>query len=74
MQIDTCLIAARIKKQQVADIKHIGTSSGHLWFRIMDTHHGRGKSISSIWKENLAENIRTSERKTNYGEFDETMN
>jgi sorting nexin-29 len=22
--------------------------SGHLWFRIMDTHHGREKSISSI--------------------------
>jgi len=37
-----------IKKQQVADIPHIGTSRSHLWFRIMDTHHGRGKSISSI--------------------------
>jgi len=34
-----------------------------LWFRIMDTRHGRGNSISSIWKENLAENIWTSERK-----------
>ena len=30
-------------------------SSGHLWFRIMDTHHGTGKSISSILKANLAE-------------------
>jgi len=29
----------------------------------MDTQHGRGKSIGSIWKENLAENIWTSERK-----------
>ena len=37
-----------ILKWQVADISHIGTSSSHLWFRIMDTHYGRGKSISSI--------------------------
>jgi hypothetical protein len=37
-----------IKKQQVADIPRIGMPSGHLWFRIVDTHHGRGKSISSI--------------------------
>jgi hypothetical protein len=28
-------------------------SSGHLWFRIRDTHHGRGKSISSIPKKML---------------------
>jgi len=41
------------KKQQAPDIPHIGTSSGHLWFRIMDTHHWRGKSISSILKGNL---------------------
>jgi len=52
-----------IKKQQVADIPHVGTPSGYLWFRIVDTHHGRGKSIGSIWKENTAENIWTSERK-----------
>jgi hypothetical protein len=38
----------RNKKQQVADIPHIGTPSGQLWFRIVDTHHGRGKSITSI--------------------------
>ena len=36
-----------IKKQQVTDIRHVGTPSGYLWFRIVDTHHGRGKSISS---------------------------
>jgi len=30
--------------------------------------------ISSIWKENFAENIWNSEKKKNYGEFDETMN
>ena len=41
-------LVTHIKKQQVADILHIGTPSGHLWFRIVDTHHGRGKSISSI--------------------------
>jgi hypothetical protein len=29
----------------------------------VDTHHGRGKSISSILKENSAKNIWTSERK-----------
>jgi hypothetical protein len=23
---------------------HIGTPCGHLWLRIVDTHHGRGKS------------------------------
>jgi hypothetical protein len=36
------------KKQPVADIPHIGTPSGHLWLRMVDTHHGRGKSIGSI--------------------------
>jgi hypothetical protein len=29
----------------------------------VDTHHGRGKSISSIWKEYIAENIWIIERK-----------
>jgi len=37
----------------VADIPHIGTPSGHLWLRIVDTHHGRGNSISSMWKKIL---------------------
>ena len=37
-----------IKKQQVADIPHVGTPSGYLCFRIVDNHHGRGKSISGI--------------------------
>jgi hypothetical protein len=36
------------KKHKVADIPHIGTPSGHLRFRIMDTYHGRGMSISSV--------------------------
>jgi len=52
-----------IKKKQAADVPHVSTPSGYLWFRIVDTHRGRGKSISSILKENTVENIWTSERK-----------
>jgi hypothetical protein len=46
-----------------ADIPYVCTPSGYLWFRIVDTHHRRGKSFISIWKKNTAENIWTSERK-----------
>jgi hypothetical protein len=30
------------KKQPVADILHVGTSSGYRWLRIVVTHRGRG--------------------------------
>jgi hypothetical protein len=31
------------RNSQFTDIPHVGTSSGYLWFRIVDTHRGRRK-------------------------------
>ena len=62
-QIDNCLIAASY--QETASYRY--TAHWYVQLSPMVQNHGhspwRGKSISSIWKENLAENIRTSGRK-----------